>query len=1010
MKAFLRFFFCVSLFVQLESLQAITIYARQDGDWDQTDRWSTAGVGGVSCGCTPAAGDDVIIDGYDIVIDAGTGSVTVNSLVLRSDTRDDNALLRIEDGMQLTISGDLTIFGNRATRDQTLQLIDNNTRISVGDDFIVDQNAGDDVIIDVEFNSRIDVVDDMNIDKDGGDDIDIRLNENNGTAAVIDMNGDFIITADNYDSDGIEILLNGSACDFDVGGNFNVAFNTATTDAGFALFDINAGDMTIAGAMTVVRADDCGDVIFDMDGGNLSANSMSVNSSGTNGGARAVSFFVDDDSQINIAGNWDVTMTSGDDFNLEINVNNGTTAQVNIGSNFTITRSNGDDINIYVDDDNSRLDVNGNLTITSSGGEQLTIELDNTATIDVGGNFSVTHSQGQAGLINLLGGAGDSPLFQIGANCIITVSAGGDTYLLDIAGGTMAVGANCLLNLNGGGGDMNLRIDGAGVMTVGSDFISTLSGSDDLSIGLGENSANSTARLDVAGHMQMIHNFNNAGSTMNFRIYDNTEVECNELTLTTNFTTPPIFLTEVDNNAVLDIDGDLNLNAPASGELELRISTAAKMEIMGNIVRAALPNRFGEIDCNANGTIEYNGNSAQIIAADAGSGGDFVHYDNLIINNSFGTSPQLTMEGLATAHASVTFSDGIVQTTATNILVVATTASVSSASNNSHVDGPVRKVGAEAFEFPVGNAGNFQPIAISSPTTVTDAFEAQYFQTDPHPTYNDASLAVGIDHVSSCEYWMLNRTNGVSEVSVTLNWDANSCGVTDLTQLLVAKWNGTQWLSEGNGGTTGSTTTGNVTTTANVSSFSPFTLASSTVNNPLPITLLGFSANPENNKVKTVWKTASEQNNKEFDVQRSVDAIEWETFAKVQGKGTVSEVTEYFAYDNQPLPQTSYYRLKQIDINGRYTFSPLVSVYFAGNKKLKLYPSPANAELTIELADDQPVELFLFDVAGRKIPLLQSTSEGKIIVNTSTLADGYYTLKIESELNTEVVSIVISGN
>lgn len=97
---------------------------------------------------------------------------------------------------------------------------------------------------------------------------------------------------------------------------------------------------------------------------------------------------------------------------------------------------------------------------------------------------------------------------------------------------------------------------------------------------------------------------------------------------------------------------------------------------------------------------------------------------------------------------------------------------------------------------------------------------------------------------------MLDRVTSTNNVNVTLTWDVNSGGVTDLDDLLVARWDGDSWTSEGNGGTTGNTTTGTIVTSSAVTNFSPFTLASSTSNNPLPIELLSFSATPVGNVVE----------------------------------------------------------------------------------------------------------------------------------------------------------------
>lgn len=100
--------------------------------------------------------------------------------------------------------------------------------------------------------------------------------------------------------------------------------------------------------------------------------------------------------------------------------------------------------------------------------------------------------------------------------------------------------------------------------------------------------------------------------------------------------------------------------------------------------------------------------------------------------------------------------------------------------------------------------------------------------------------------------------------------------------------------------------------------------------NPLPVSLLSFNANLKNNKVYLDWATASEQNNAKFDVQRSKDGMDFSQIDEVAGAGNSSVLRNYNAMDEAPLPGLSYYRLKQTDFNGTYTYSPVVVVNNTG--------------------------------------------------------------------------------
>src|SRR5205085_6696191 len=128
---------------------------------------------------------------------------------------------------------------------------------------------------------------------------------------------------------------------------------------------------------------------------------------------------------------------------------------------------------------------------------------------------------------------------------------------------------------------------------------------------------------------------------------------------------------------------------------------------------------------------------------------------------------------------------------------------------------------------------------ITAPGAATDQFTAEYLYIDPNSSYDVTLHDPTIDHLSRCEYWTLNRNLGASNVTVSLGWNASSCGVTTLADLKVCRWDvgTTKWKDMGNAGTTGNTTAGTVTSTLASTIFGAFTLGSNTAANPLPIEL-----------------------------------------------------------------------------------------------------------------------------------------------------------------------------
>jgi hypothetical protein len=280
---------------------------------------------------------------------------------------------------------------------------------------------------------------------------------------------------------------------------------------------------------------------------------------------------------------------------------------------------------------------------------------------------------------------------------------------------------------------------------------------------------------------------------------------------------------------------------------------------------------------------------------------------------------------------------------------------------------------------------------MSAPINTTHHFTAEYFQINPDSTlptaYTRTLKDPTLNHISACEYWMLDRTNGTSNVNVTLSWDNRSCGVSNLGDLRVARWNGALWKDHGNGGTTGTTVSGTVVTSAPVNSFSPFTLASATRENPLPVKLLSFDAQLNNNIVDLTWQTATEINNDYFTLEKSKDGFTWIAFAEQNGAGNSNTLLNYADVDINPYTGVSYYRLKQTDYNGDYAYSNIISINNL-DEIISVYPNPVKDILNINnLNETHIVKVFAID--GRIIFEGNTPS-----LNTNNWSNGIYELII----------------
>ena len=410
---------------------------------------------------------------------------------------------------------------------------------------------------------------------------------------------------------------------------------------------------------------------------------------------------------------------------------------------------------------------------------------------------------------------------------------------------------------------------------------------------------------------------------------------------------------------------------------------------------------------NNGGRVTLNGTETQSIDGSSTEAPDFY---NLTINKS---SNHVTLNCAIEVTNNLTLLSGRINSSGTNLLIIKDNATVSSVSNSSYVSGPVRKVGDDAFTFPVGKSGFYRPCAISAPSSAGHHFTSEFFLADSDGSYSHSSKDASIDHLSHCEYWTIDRTNGTSNVTVRLSWDAPSCGVTSLGDLLVCRWNGSMWKDHGNGGTTGNATLGTVVSSGSISSFSPFTLGSTNKENPLPINLVHFAAAPINGNIKLDWTTASEINNDYFVIESSVDAINFEEVTRLSGAGNSNVVLNYRAFDNAPHPGVSYYRLKQVDYDGKFMYSNIevVNLPTLWQNEIVLSPNPVINLLDVRLDPDsfKNPQLELRDIQG-KLVLTKTDAEVNaqmpIKLDLQDLPQGLYFLTITENKHTLIKKLI----
>ena len=193
---------------------------------------------------------------------------------------------------------------------------------------------------------------------------------------------------------------------------------------------------------------------------------------------------------------------------------------------------------------------------------------------------------------------------------------------------------------------------------------------------------------------------------------------------------------------------------------------------------------------------------------------------------------------------------------------------------------------------------------------------------------------------------------------------------------------------------------GSAISVGNISGNDNFTNPLDVTSGVLPVTWLSFDVSKNENSVLLDWKTASEQQTLHFIVERSTDALHYTSVALIKAAGNSAAITSYNYKDQSPLDGINYYRLKQVDINGRFTYSVVKNINFYKGKKvaLKMYPNPANSVVNI-IAPIGFVELF--DLSGKQIQKYRNINN-LLSINVSGLAAGIYVVKATDNQGTVV--------
>ncbi len=258
--------------------------------------------------------------------------------------------------------------------------------------------------------------------------------------------------------------------------------------------------------------------------------------------------------------------------------------------------------------------------------------------------------------------------------------------------------------------------------------------------------------------------------------------------------------------------------------------------------------------------------------------------------------------------------------------------------------------------------------------------------------------------------WRLSETGDVGSVAVSFDISSLTGSPIGSNLRLLIDRDGDGFADNDVTPINGGTFTGDIITFTGVNfqSGDRFTLGNTDLSNPLPIELLSFSALAEHIEVKLKWSTASEFNNDYFTVQRSQDVEKWQDVIEISAAGNSNERIDYETTDGLPFSGISYYRLKQTDFDGKYSYSYVRRVEINPVFQLKVYPNPSSGNFQISTGFEiQPSDVRLTNLLGQPVPITMEAYGSSMIVSLGSVSTGIYFLQVNRGYWKQTVRVVV---
>lgn len=459
------------------------------------------------------------------------------------------------------------------------------------------------------------------------------------------------------------------------------------------------------------------------------------------------------------------------------------------------------------------------------------------------------------------------------------------------------------------------------------------------------------------------------------------------------------------NIIVLFITSSFLVNIHAQTNLKLQSGTIIKVTSDIDIVLKNTNFINNGIFNASNGTVHITGNGAATQSQIGGS--SKTTFYNLTINKE---NNNAALGQNTTINNQLTFSSGKFIIGNYN-LTMGNTATFSGQNKDRYIvtDGTgnlIRQVGNTWVAFPIGNS-TFNPARLKNVGTL-DNFSVRV--RDNFLQNGTSGNAINSDVIPRT--WLIEEeTVGGSDVSMRLIWRPlhhNNNGF-NTNNAAITHFTGGTWQDKNTGASVVDNSYNSdhrYREATNITSFSPFGVRNS---NNMPVELLYFYGERENNNVQLSWQTATEINNSHFEVEWSKDgfnfapnssSVSWQKIGEVQGAGTTMEPQFYGFLDDlnrigfKDRHGSHYYRLKQIDLDGQFEYTNIIQVTIEplNNLTINIYPNPATDYIIIDgIKKGETIQIF--NVYGQEVMTFhQNISTQR--TNISNLPSGSYFVKI----------------